>query len=248
MDYLLSDSPLNEQLCLSLIHGGVKASDNEVLDSIRGYEIFDEQRCKFTLAKSHIDFLSRCINEIELFRRNRPFDSQIKRIATITDITELSALFILSEIGADMSVFESDRHLCSWAGLTPANNESANKKKSTRCTKAGQYLKPLLIQCAPAAVKSKKEPYFAIKYQRLAKRQGKKKAIIAIARMMLTCIYHMLSEEMDFHPDDYEAVIHPPMQKSIVLNLDNTLPFLREQGADPETLKLIQQQCATQSA
>lgn len=179
---------------------------------------------------------------------SRPFDSQIKRIATITGITELSALFILSEIGADMSVFESDRHLCSWAGLTPANNESANKKKSTRCSKAGQYLKPLLIQCALAAVKSKKEPYFAIKYQRLAKRQGKKKAIIAITRMMLACIYHMLSEEMDFHPDDYEAAIHPPKQKSVVLNLDNTLQFLREQGANPEILKLIQQQCATQPA
>lgn len=135
-----------------------------------------------------------------------------------------------------------------WAGLTPANNESANKKKSTRCSKAGQYLKPLLIQCALAAVKSKKEPYFAIKYQRLAKRRGKKKAIIAIARMMLTCIYHMLSEERDFHPDDYEAVIYPPVQKSVVLNLDNTLQFLREQGADPETLKLIQQQCAAQPA
>ena len=46
----------------------------------------------------------------------------------LSGITELSALFILSEIGADMSVFESDRHLCSWAGLTPANNESASKK------------------------------------------------------------------------------------------------------------------------
>lgn len=107
---------------------------------------------------------------------------------------------------------------------------------------------PLLIQCALAAVKSKKEPYFAIKYQRLAKRQGKKKAIIAITRMMLACIYHMLSEEMDFHPDDYEAAIHPPKHKSVVLNLDNTLQFLREQGANPEILKLIQQQCATQPA
>ena len=197
-----------------------------------------------------MDFISQSINELELelFRRSRPFDSQIKRIATITGITELSALFILSEIGADMSVFESDKHLCSWAGLTPANNQSASKKKSTRCSRAGQYLKPLLIQCALAAVKSKKDPYFAIKYQRLAKRRGKKKAILAIARMMLTCIYHMLTEEKDFCPNDYEAVIHPPKQKSVVLNLDNTLQFLREQGADPETIKLIQQQCSAQPA
>jgi len=58
----------------------------------------------------------------------------------------------------------------------------------------------------------------------------------------------MITENKDFHPNDYEAVIHPPKQKSVVLNLDNTRQFLREQGADPETLKLIQQQCATQPA
>ena len=146
-----------------------------------------------------------------------------------------------------MSVFESDRHLCSWAGLTPANNESASKKKSTRCSKAGQYLKPLLIQCALAAVKSKKEPYFQIKYHRLAKKRGKKKAIIAIARMMLTSIYHMLSNEEDFHPDDYEATVNPSKQKPVIFTIENTIQFLREQGVDPETLKLIQQQCSAQA-
>lgn len=104
-------------------------------------------------------------------------------------------------------------------------------------------MKPLLIQCALAAVKSKKEPYFAIKYQRLVKKRNKKKAIIAIARMMLTSIYHMLSNNEDFHPDDYEATVNPPKQKPVILTLDNTLQFLREQGANPETLKLIQLQC-----
>jgi hypothetical protein len=58
----------------------------------------------------------------------------------------------------------------------------------------------------------------------------------------------MLTEEKDFCPNDYEAVIQPPKQKAVVLNLDNTLQFLREQGADPETIKLIQQQCAAQTA
>jgi transposase len=202
-----------------------------------------------THAKAHMDFINKSIDEIEaeLFLRSRQYDSQIKRIATVTGITELSALFILSEIGADMSVFESDRHLCSWAGLTPANNESASKKKSTRCSKAGQYLKPLLIQCALAAVKSKKEPYFQIKYHRLAKKRGKKKAIIAIARMMLTSIYHMLSNEEDFHPDDYEATVNLSKQKPVIFTIENTIQFLREQGVDPETLKLIQQQCSAQA-
>ena len=113
----------------------------------------------------------------------------------------------------DMSVFDSDRHLCSWAGLPLQITRAPVKKKSTRRSKAGQYLKPLLIQCALAAVKSKKEPYFQIKYHRLAKKRGKKKAIIAIARMMLTSIYHMLSKGEDFHPDDYEATVNPKKQK-----------------------------------
>lgn len=249
MDYLLSGERFDEEKCRSLIDRRVKASKDEVMDAVHGYHILEEQKFKMIHARDHMDFINKVIHEIEteLFLRSRQYDTQIKRIATVPGITELSALFILSEIGADMSVFESDRHLCSWAGLTPANNESANKKKSTRCSKAGQYLKPLLTQCALAAVRSRKEPYFAIKYQRIAKRRGKKKAIIAIARMMLVSIYHMLSDNKDFQPDDYEATVHPPKQNPVFLTLDNTLQFLREQGADTETLKLIEQQCTAQA-
>lgn len=249
MDYLLSDKPFLEEKCRSLIDHRVRASRDVVMDAIHGFHIPEDQKFKMAHAKAHMDFINKSIAEIEaeLFLRSRPYDAQIKRIASVPGITELSALFILSEIGADMSVFESDRHLCSWAGLIPANNESASKKKSTRCSKAGQYLKPLLVQCALAAVKSKKEPYFAIKYQCIAKRRGKKKAIIAIARMMLTCIFHMLANNEDFQPDDYEATVNPPKQKPVILTLNNTLQFLKEQGADPETLKLIQQQCTAQA-
>ena len=128
------------------------------MDSVLGYHILEEQKFKMVYAKAHMDFINQSTGKIEaeIFLRSCHYDTQIKRIATVTGITELSSLFILSEIGADMSIFESDRHLCSWTGLTPANNESANKKKSTWCSKAGQYLKPLLIQCALAAVKARK--------------------------------------------------------------------------------------------
>jgi hypothetical protein len=117
-------------------------------------------------------------------------------------IKEKSALKIISEIGTDMSVFKSSKHLCSWAGLAPQNNESAGKKKSSKISRAGVYLKPLLVQCANAAIKSKKNPYFRDKFFRIKKRRGHKKAIIAIARMMLTCIYHMLSKGEMFAPAD----------------------------------------------
>ena len=249
MDYLLSDVPFDETECAKLMHGRVKASNEEIFDSIRGFEILSEQRFKMSHAKQHMELLSSYMDEIEteLFSLSRPYDEVIKRISRIAGFTERSALFVISEFGADMGVFESDKHLCSWAGLTPANNESANKKKSTRCSKAGQYLKPLLIQCALAAVKSRKNPYYAIKYNRLAKRRGRKKAIIAIARMMLTSIYHVILNNEEWKPDDYEAIIHPSKPEKVALTLDNVIQFLGEQGADPETLKLLQQQCAVHS-
>ena len=119
MDYLLSDEPFDEETCRSLIDRRVKASKDEVMDAVHGYHILEEQKFKMTHAKAHMDFINRTIGEIEteLFLRSRQYASQVRRIATVPGITELSALFILSEIGADMSVFESDRHLCSWADL-----------------------------------------------------------------------------------------------------------------------------------
>lgn len=79
-----------------------------------------------------------------------------------------------------MSVFPTSKHLCSWAGLTPQNNESANKKNTTRIGRGGTYIKPLLIQCALAAIRSNSHPEIRNRYLALKKRRGYKKAIIAI--------------------------------------------------------------------
>lgn len=134
--------------------------------------------------------------EVELYVRIRPSYEFVEYVSTMPGMTELSSTIVLSETGVDMSVFEDEKHLCSWCGLAPANNESAGKKKSVRITKAGAYLKPMMVQCALAAIKSKKDPYFASKYQALRHRRGNKKAIISIARMMMCCIYHMTLGKM----------------------------------------------------
>jgi len=102
-----------------------------------------------------------------------------------------------------MTVFDTSKHLCSWASLTPQNAESAGKKKTTRIGKSGVYLKPLLIQVALAASRSKKHPEIYRKKLNLQKRCGKKKAIIAIARRLLTAIYHILKKSESYHPAAY---------------------------------------------
>lgn len=109
-----------------------------------------------------------------------------------------------------MSAFLSDKHLCSWAGLAPSNDQSAGKKKSVRISRAGVYLKPVLVQCANAAIKDKEFPHYRIRYEAIKRRRGHKKAIIAIARMMLTAIYHMLSTGELFNPALYEESQRKP--------------------------------------
>ena len=102
---------------------------------------------------------------------------------------------------------------------------------------AGDYLKPIMVQCALAAIKAKKPPYFAIKYGRIKKRRGHKKAIIAIARMMLVCIYHMVSEKKPFSPTDYEELMDPQNHvERVALNENNIFAYLESLGYNSSKL------------
>ena len=106
-----------------------------------------------------------------------------------------------------MNVFIDDKHLCSWVGLTPRCKESAGKKQSVRIIKAGQYIKPLLVECALSAIKDKSCPYITARYSSIKSRHGHKKAIIAIARLLLTWIYHILNNKVPFDNVRYDELL-----------------------------------------
>jgi transposase len=112
-------------------------------------------------------------------------------LSAIPGISQLSARVILSEIGLDMSRFETAGHLVSWAGLCPRNDESAGKRRSTRLRKGAPWLKTILVQCGWAAMRTKGS-YFQAQYHRLRSRRGARKAVCAVAASLLTTIYHML--------------------------------------------------------
>ena len=135
--------------------------------------------------------------------------NRFQNALTVCNVALDSVVSDISEIGTEMTPFSNSKRLCCWAGLTPGNNESAGKKKSVRITRAGVCLKPALVQAAHAAVKSDKSPYYKQKYERIMKRRGKKRAIIAIARMILTAIYQMLSTGEVWNPTDLYKVDMP---------------------------------------
>jgi len=116
--------------------------------------------------------------------------------------------------------------------LTPQNNESAGKKKSVHISRAGVYLKPLLVQCVNAASLDKKNPYFKYKYDCIKKRHGHKRAIIAILRMILTCLYHMSLKKEAFNPadTDYSSIPEEMYQKFQEQYDKNAIKRLKKRG------------------
>lgn len=154
---------------------------------------------------NHMDDIKRYIAQIETtaMRLAASYSGAIEIIQSVPGINQFSALAILSEIGTDMSTFHSAKHLCSWSTSSLQRSE-CRQKKSVRISRAGVYIKPLLVQCANTAIKDKDFPHYRTRYEAIKHRRGHKRAIIAIARMMLTAIYHMLSTGDLFNPTLYE--------------------------------------------
>jgi transposase len=121
----------------------------------------------------------------------------VKLLDTIPGIGERVAETIVSEIGVEMSRFPTDGHLASWAGMCPGNNESAGKRKSGKTSKGNRYLRAALVQAAWAAT-HQKGTYLAAQYQRLVKRMGKKKALVAVGHSILVIVYHVLANRASY--------------------------------------------------
>jgi len=233
-DYLTSDEDFDAGHCLSLLQRSLKKKADDVLKSIEGYEMTAEQKTRIGIVRDHLHYIDTLIDRVDgcINTMVNKYEGYIVLLCTIPGVDRNSAITILSEIGVDMAQFGSSKRLCCWAGLTPGNNESAGKKKSVRISRAGVYLKPALVQVAHAAVKDKSSPYYALKYERIAKRRGKKRAIIAIARMILTAVFVMLSNLEEWNPIDLYKVDMPEhlKEKQLAKAVKQAVRFLEAQG------------------
>jgi transposase len=127
-----------------------------------------------------------------------PFVAEaVTLLDTIPGIGEVVARTVVAEIGVRMEQFPDDKHLASWAGMCPGNHESAGKRKSGRTTKGSIYLREALVQAAWAAAHTK-DTYLAAQYQRLVKRMGKKKALVAVGHSILIISYHVLKHRSSY--------------------------------------------------
>ena len=202
-----------------------------IQDAVDG-AICPEQAVKLRECLAHIDQLEahRSAIEQEILEIVKPFDLALDLLRTIPglDSNPMTAIAILSEIGGDMSVFPTAKNLVSWAGCCPRNDQSAGKVKSTRISRAGCYLKPLLVQIANALLRYKKHPEFRERYRRIKARRGHKKALIAVCRMLLTAIWNVLGKLEPYTPEGF--LQQRPVPEDKVITKAQALNLLRLRG------------------
>ena len=201
----------------SFRHGRMQSSVEDLSKSLVG-----------TLTAHHrfmLQIVKRSIKEKEMLiaELDKQIDAHLKAnelelprelLSTIPGVGKDGAAYIIAEIGNDMSAFVDEQHLASWAGMSPGNNESAGKKKSTRITHGDKHLRPLLVQFAWAATRTK-GTYLRSKYESLVGRRGKKRALIAVGHKILTASYFILKDKTPYKDLGGEYLLNRKKDKKI---------------------------------
>jgi transposase len=208
----------------------LKATRAELVDALHG-RVTPHHRFVIQLHLTQIAALETAVADVEARIREAlaPFRAAVSLLMTMPGVSETAAAVIIGEIGDDMSKFPSAGHLLSWAGLCPRLDESAGKRRSTRTRQGAPWLKTTLVQIAwPAARKN--HSYFHAQFLRLKSRRGPKKAIVAVAASMLTDVYYMLRDGVEFHDlgDQYF------MQRDKTRLANRLLQRLRDLGVEVE--------------
>jgi len=122
-----------------------------------------------------------------------PHEAIIQRLLPIPGIGRRTAEILLAEIGPNVDLFPTAKHLASWACLCPGNHLSANKRRSGKTRKGQKWLNAALVEAAWAASRSK-DTYLSAQFHRLRARRGAKRAAVAVAHSIITIVYHLLRD------------------------------------------------------
>jgi transposase len=210
----------------------------ELTEALQRHQMNEHHRWLISQSVEHAVLLDRQIEQVEsrITEKLQAWQEPYELLQTIPGIKEMTAATILAEIGADMSQFESAKHLSHWAGICPGNNRSAGKSKHSRIKKGNKFLLAALVQAAWAAAR-KRDSIFQRKFHRWMHRLGEAKANIAMAHSLLELVYAMLKTGRPYQEPD-PGELHA-MEKAKLVR--HHAKRLRQLGADE---KLVEEMIA----
>jgi len=176
-----------------LAKGRLRAKIAALTEALEGR--FDSEHALIVSAiLAHLDFLDEQIDRLSdaIGAQLGPFATAVELLCTIPGVQRRTAEVIIAETGGDMTVFPTARHLASWAGACPGNDQSAGKRRSGRTRKGSRWLGIALTEAALAATRTK-DTYLAAQYRRLRPRRGHKRALGAVKHSILVAVWHMLN-------------------------------------------------------
>lgn len=194
------------------------------------YGRFNEHhKSMLNLILESIDQINHNIEKIErqIDQYLNEMSEEAELLQSIPGVSKQVCAGILSEIGTRMENFISSKHLASWAGVCPGNNESAGKKYSSKVTQGNRYLKSTLIEAAWSASHTK-NTHLAYKHHVIAKRRGSKKAAMAVAHKILTASYYILRDKVIYHEPKLRPEIVAERRRIEIERLEKRLKKLKE--------------------
>lgn len=173
---------------------------------------------------SQLDYLEEAVERVSAEITQRLADDQaaLELLDTIPGVGQRAAEIIIAEIGTDLSRFPSAKHLASWAGMCPGNQESGGKRLSGKTRKGNIWLRQVLFEVAHAASKTK-DTYLSAQYRRLATRRGKQRALIAVGHSILVMAYHILTRRVPYRelgPLHFDNLDRQRVQQRLVQRLE----------------------------
>jgi transposase len=214
------------EVLMESIHGRIinAHKKEDILASLTGY-VTEHHRFMLELALEEHNLLISQINQCLAKMHNlchEYFQEQMDLLMTIPGISDISAMIVIAETGADMKAFETASKFSGWTGLRPRNDESAGKFKSTATTRGNRYLRAVLVQIAWAACRTKGS-FFKEKFNRLAIRMPRKKALVAISRKMAVIIWNVLKERKVFDPNKLPVYDPQKLNAKLVYHQKETI-------------------------
>lgn len=182
-----------------LAKGALRRKMPELELALDGH-IREHHRDLLRMQLNRIDQLDSDIAKLDatIAERLKPYQRELELLCQIPGVDVSLASVMLAELGPDMSVFPTERHVAAWAGVSPGNNESAGKRKGGRRRAGNVHLTTALVLAAHCASRQKGS-YLRDKFWRLKSRRGAKRAAVAIGRKILISAYHMLKTGKDYN-------------------------------------------------